>query len=282
MQPIQTYLHETRNEKIFRMDYDSMGAFSRDCAASNVARKYSHAGEASWWGGDSMGKLMDKCLCGEETHVAAAEQMLDQLRDEIEIPRPQWTPSAYGAFPDVPAFLAGEIDCMRHMVADPSMTAPVRVYFDPTSSAALDAETLAKRGTAALALTMALAQIRPVELWTFSDIEAKGSDLALICVRLQTNPLMLSEACFALCNPGYARGLTYGLAEVRVGFTGGWGFGENHMDTEKRAAMMRQALRASPQDIVIPGAHYADELVKDPLGFIRRELARFRQGQDDA
>lgn len=283
MQPIETYFHGTRKRsKIFRMNYESMGGFSRDCVAFKVATKYSHGSDASWWGGDSMSTLLDKCVNGDERYIAAAEDMLDQLRDDIEIPKPQWSPSPYGAFPDVPSFLAGEIECMRHMVSDPHMTSPVRIFFDPTSSAGLDADTLVKRGTAALALTMALAQMRPVELWTFSDIEAKDDDLALICVKIQTAPLMVSEACFALCNPGYSRALTYGLAEARVGFTGSWGFGDNDLDTDHRTTLMRVALQASPQDIVIPGAHMADELVQNPLAFIRRELAKFHQTLDEA
>ena len=282
MQPIETYLHSTRKQKIYRMDYPSLGAFARDCKEAQVARKYSHGSDASWWGGDSMSTLLDKCIAGEEKHIGAANAMLEQLRDEIEIERPQWGFSQAGAFADVPAFLAGEVECMRRLHSDPSVTAPVRIYFDPTSSAVLSADALMKRGTAALALAMALAQIRPVELWTFSDIEAKGDDLSLICAKIQTNPLMLSEACFALCNPGYARALTYGLAEVRTGFTGGWGFGENHMGAAARSQMMREALRADPNDVVIAGAHCEDELVHDPLGFIRRELARFHAVQDEA
>jgi hypothetical protein len=282
MQPIETYLHPTRKQKIYRMDYPSLGAFSRDCKEAQVARKYSHGSDPSWWGGDSMNTLLDKCVAGEETHIGAANALLDQLRDEIDIERPQWSLAEAGGFPDVAAFLAGEVECMRSLRSDPSVTAPVRVYFDPTSSASLSAQALMKRGAAALALAMALAQIRPVELWTFSDIEAKGDDLALICAKIQTTPLMLAEACYALCNPGYARALTYGLAEVRTGFTGGWGFGENYMGAAERSQMMREALRASPDDIVILGAHSEDELVSDPLAFIRRELARFHRVQEDA
>lgn len=282
MQPITISRHATRNGKIHRVDYESLGAFMRDCQAAGVASKYSHKGQKEWWGGDALSTLLDKCIAGEEKHIEKAESLLDKLRDEIEIPKPQWNPSPFGAFPDVGAFLAGEIECMRHMASDPNMTAPVRIYYDPTSSAAIDAATLIERGVAALALTMALAQIRPVELWTFSDIDAHGDGLSLITAKIQTNPLMLSEACFALCNPGYARGLTYGLAEMRMGFTGMWGFGDYDLDHDRRTSLMRSALGASPQDIVIPGIHVKDELVKDPLGFIRRELGKFHEVLEDA
>ena len=282
MQDIKLSSMPSRKGKIHRIDYDSLGAFMRDCKEAKVASKYSGASQASWWGGDSISKLLDKCISGEDTHIAKAEALLDKLSDDIEIPKPQWNPSEYGAFPNVGSFLAGEVDCMRHIQRDPNMTAPVRIYYDPTSSAAIDATTLVERGVAALALAMALAQIRPVELWTFSDLDANGNGLSLICAKIQTNPLMLSEACFALCNPGYARGLTYGLAEMRCGFHGMWGFGDYDLDKDRRTALMREALGASPEDIVIPGIHAKDELVKDPVGFIRRELQKFHAVLEEA
>lgn len=282
MQTIKRSIHPTRNRPILRLDFESLGAFARECKEAGVSSKYSHGGSASWWGGDSLSTLEAKCVSGETTHVAAAEALLEQLRDEIEVPRPQWAPSPFGAFPNVGEFLAGEIDCMRLMANDPSQTAPVRVWYDPTSSAAISHEDLVKRGTAALALAMALSQIRPVELWTFSDLDAKRDGLALICAKIQTAPLMLSEACFALCNPGYARGLTYGLAERRMDFQGMWGFGDYCQDATERAELMRAALGAAKEDIIIPGISARDELVKDPLAFIRREIKRHTLALEEA
>lgn len=282
MKDIQTYRHEARKATVRRVNYDSLAEFARDCRSAGVPSHYSGAGDADWWGGDSLSALLGKCLSGEERHIPKAEALMELLREEIEIPRATWSPSAHGAFPDVGSFLAGEVECMRHMRSDPSATTPVRIYFDPTSWAGIAASDLVERGVAALALTMALAQMRPVELWTYSDLDSNGSDLALICAQIQTNPLMLSEACFALCNPGYARGLTYGLAERRMGFQGMWGFGDWDSDPKSRAELMRQALRASPDDVVIPGAGERDELIKDPVGFIRRELARHRQALEFA
>lgn len=283
MQPIRTYqIPSRKGRKIERCDYDSMGAFRRDLQEAKVASRYSGASQSSWWGGDSFSQLMERTIHGDERHIHQAQAYLDQIQDELEIPKPQWSPSPFGAFPSVPAFLSGEIDCMRHLISDPDASAPVRVFFDPTSSAVIDAKDLQKRGSAALALTMALAQIRPVELWTFSDLDAHGDGMSLISVKIQTAPLMLSEACFALCNPGYARGLTYGLAEVRMGFQGMWGFGEYCSDAVEREALLREALGAAPLDVVIPGISYQDELVKDPVGFIKRELARHQRQLEQA
>ena len=129
---------------------------------------------------------------------------------------------------------------------------------------------------------MALSQIRPLELWTFSDIDAHGKDHALICTQIQTNPMMLAEACFALCNPGYARGLTYVLAERRMGFQGMWGFGDGCSDADERAPLMALSLGASAQDIVIPGVNYRDELIKNPVEWVRREIQRHVQVLEEA
>ena len=119
MKEIRSYAHPTRkNCKVLRLDLNSLGELRDECNLAGVSH-YSHAGQSDWWGGDSLNKLLDRCLSGDERYIDAAEQLLDQLRTEIEIPRPQWQQSAWGAFPSVPDFLSGEPDCMRQMAFDP-------------------------------------------------------------------------------------------------------------------------------------------------------------------
>ena len=281
MKPIKRYRNAKRGRDVHRVDFESLGELMRDCKEAGVASSRM-AGSSSWWGGDSISKLLDRCIAGDERRIGEAERLLDKLREEIEIPKPQWQASQWGAFPSVPDYLSGEPDCMRMMAWDPNQTAPVKVWFDPTSSAAIGHEDLAKRGTAVLALVMGLSQIRPVELWTFSDLDAYGKDHALITAKIQTNPLMLSEACFALCNPGYARGLTYSYAERRMDFQGYWGFGDYCEDAGERVETMRASLRADPMDVVIPGINRHDELLQNPLEWVRREIRRHTQVLEQA
>lgn len=278
MQTAKTYTNELRKRKVYRLDFDSVGDFSREFQSTGVKLQHN---DPSWWGGDSLSTLLKKCTEGETTHVQAAEDLLEQLRHEIEVPKPQWSPSPFGAFPMVPEFLAGDIECMRIMQHDPQQSTPIRIWFDPTSSAVIDAKDLVKRGTAVLALTMALSQIRPVELWTFCDLDAHGKDHSLICVKIQTAPMMLSEACYVLCNPGYARALTYSMAHQRFGFQGMWGFGD-WCDDESRIEIMKASLQASDQDIIIPGASYKDDLITNPIEYIRREIKRHTNQLEEA
>lgn len=273
MKEITKYTNKLRNKKVHRIDFNSLGELKKDCINANIHKSHM-ASYADWWGGDSINKLLDRCIAGDDRYTKQAEDLLEHLREEIEIPRPSWHASAWGALPNVPDFLCGEVDCMRMINYDNSQSAPIVVYFDPTSSAAISHSDLAKRGVAVLALCMALSQIRPLELRTFSDIDAFGDEHALITAKIQTNPLMISEAAFALCNPGYARGLTYCLANVRLGFEGMWGFGDHCEDYAQRVKIMSASLKANEQDIVIPGANKLDDLIKNPVAWVKREINR--------
>ena len=272
MKTIEKYKNSMRGRYVYRLEFDSVVALREECLSSNF--KKNAINDPSWWGGDSIDTLLNKCLSGDERYIKQAEDLLDYLREEIEIPRPAWQASSFGAFPVVADYLAGEIDCLRYLHLDNQQTTPVKIWYDPTSSAVISADDLIKRGTAVLALCMALSQIRPIELWTFSDIDAYSQDHALICTKIATNPMMLAEACFALCNPGFARGIVYNLAKTRMDFNGLWGFGDYCDDFNERVEVMKKSLKASDLDIIIPGAQYKDELIKDPLSWVKREIRR--------
>jgi hypothetical protein len=267
---IETTKNALRGRKVLTARFDSCGAFADACRSLKAGTD----AHASWWGGDSRSALLGKCEAGDDRFVAPAMALLEKINAEIEIPRPQWQPSVYGAFPNVPEALAGEIECMRHLQLPQEESTPIRIYYDPTSSAAIDAKDLQSRGCAALALVMALSAIRPVELWCFSDLDAHGTDHANVMVKIQSAPLMVSEACYMMCNPGFARCLMYGYAEKTMGFHGMWGFGDHCEDATARARLMAASLNASPQDLVIPGISVRDEMVKDPVGWVNRQLAR--------
>ena len=267
---IETTKNNLRGRKVLTARFDSCGDFADAC----VSLKAGPDAHASWWGGDSRSELLKQCSFGDNRHVAAAEALLSKINAEIEIPRPQWQPQVFGAFPVVPEALAGEIECMRMLSSPEEESSPVRVFYDPTSSAVIDAKDLQARGCAALALVMALSAIRPVELWVFTDLDSNHRDHANVMVKVQTSPLMVSEACYMMCNPGFARCLLYGYAEKTMDFSGMWGFGDHCEDATERARVMADSLRASPSDLVIPGISARDQMVKDPVGWVNNQLEK--------
>jgi len=77
-----------------------------------------------------------------------------------------------------------------------------------------------------------------------------------------------------LCNPGFVRCLLYGYAEKTMGFGGMWGFGDYCADATERARVMADSLQARPTDLVIPGISARDDMVKDPIGWVNKQLSK--------
>ncbi len=137
---------------------------------------------------------------------------------------------------------------------------------------------MAQRGTAILALVMALADMRPVELWTYTAMDGGEYRVGYsnIMIRINSAPLCLSEACYALTSGGLCRNLTYDFARHHTGFTGGWC--ERHESEES----LREMVGASPQDLLIRAADEKDKaLFADPIKWVNDHLERLRNQEQE-
>src|SRR4029450_10054823 len=103
---------------------------------------------------------------GKRAKVPSDEERLTRIEREADLAtlRPEWHSSVAGAFPSVPDFLAGIPECMRRRVVQPNELTPLTVWICTTSSGGVEFEDLQRRGVAVLALAMALANARPVEI----------------------------------------------------------------------------------------------------------------------
>jgi hypothetical protein len=238
----------------------------------------------SWMGG-SMDEAAAKLLTGDDRLVSEAQAMLDLFESHTQTTRPEWRPSVYGAYPVVPDALAGYPESMRHMVNVGSDLAPIRLYVCTTSSAGVGHEDLTKRGIACLALAMALAAIRPVELFTITQLDGgdkatrdDGKDSgAFICVtQINSQPLDLATACHLLTSVGVDRGITHSLGYDGHGYTGGWAWREMP-NSDKSKRLTRECLDMTERDILVTGCFLTDECVQNPVGFVQRELREFAE-----
>ena len=125
----------------------------------------SYGSSGSWYNNETRKQTLHFTDVGKTDLVPIAEQQMHRLDLAIETPRFTWDRSPAGAFCSVPDVLAGLPTPMRRRVDTPDTHAPIHIYFVTTSSASVDAETLQRRGTTILALTMALSRVRPVNLW---------------------------------------------------------------------------------------------------------------------
>lgn len=212
--------------------------------------------------------------CGDTRLVPAAEALIAELECSVEAPRSTWVPSCAGAYPVVPEALAGFPDAMRRRVQAYDDRSPLRVVVDLTSSGAITAEQLERRGVAYLALAMFLSNERPVTLEAVVGLGGWRS-ACFVVTPIPAQPLDLAVACSALTSGGFSRGLGYGLCN-RFGdhISGCWPWGIDPFGHTKADFIRRErvALGLGPDDILAPPAHLYDPAVADPVGFVRRAI----------
>ena len=233
------------------------------------------------WTGEYHEESMERAINGDTSKVPEAEALLEKINSSIELKSRQWETGFIGAFPSIPDFVSGHPECMRTLGESSSETTPVRVFVGTSSSAGVDWKNLQSRGVAILAAVMALARSRPVELWTFTSMDGGGSHssgLSNVMVKVNSNPLRLSEACVALCSIGFDRNLTHNYGRHHNQFEGGW--------CEQGGSLggCRLVLEglATEHDIIVPPSHLNDEkIIKDPLGWVNDTLARFQTEQEE-
>jgi hypothetical protein len=231
-------------------------------------------------GGENYGylthaKALQTCIEGDNSFVAPAEKLMDKLDASIEVSTASWQPSMNGAYPVVPEFLAGTPTCMRQRVHEETECAPIAIYVGVACSSAISAEQMRNRGTAILALLMKLQVIRPIELYIVE--ESGGKEDCFSVVRIESKPLNLSTAGFALCHVGFVRHVLYTVANNKVGFTGQWPM---MYKSEGYEAYLRSELGMKDNDLFVKAAYIGDPLLKDPIAWVNAQVERFTKREE--
>ncbi len=147
-----------------------------------------------------------KAIQGDDTNVAQAQALIERIEHETpETPVSAWVPNVFGAFPCVPEYLAGNPFCMRSRVSVADESNPIALYVPISAMAVVSAETIVQRGLACLALTLRLQSYRPVELYLYHGWE----DDILQVIKVETRPLALDTACFAMTSAAFLRKLCF-------------------------------------------------------------------------
>lgn len=259
-------------------NFNSPADFSRAC--SNVGSE--HIYEDKSWTGETYRESMQKAIFGDSSLVPEAEKLIDKIYTQIDIPFPVWTPSVAGAYPVVPEFLMGQVECMRYKQEDFQDKNPVKIFVDISSSAGVSFEDLKKRGVAILAFTMVMQNIRPIELFVFASLDGKSADKCSIPV-IKIDANTLSQATYCLTSAGFDRNLTHSYSRKHNGFSGHWAFFE-YPESENYWLKMRKLLKLDDKDIMIKGSFLDDRLIlDDPVKWCNQEIAKFKsQFESDA
>lgn len=200
--------------------FDSWSDFVTACDTSEVrGTKYGRdESRDQWYGGLSFNKALRLARTGDESTVERATALLDKLEAvEDGLPTRQWSASPYGAYPCVPDYLAGMPDCMRTL-APTGDVAPVSIYVSTSVFAGFGADQVLRRGVATLALALKLQQVRPVDIFIVGELDGNENGSSFLVIPLDSRPLCLAQAAYALTNVGFARRLQYGYAMAHLGY----------------------------------------------------------------
>lgn len=253
-------------------------------AENTRMHQWSDTGD-TWFNGENAEETFQRARLGDRSLVPQAEALMAKFEKSIVTPRRVWEPSPAGSFVNVPDFLAGRPTSMRRQVQVQTESAPITICFDGTSSAIISAKDLLARGVAALALTMALVAVRPVTLYAMSSGSGDDSDCDTVLLsQINTTPLDLATACYALTSSGYYRRLCYRMMNRLNKFDGRWPQRASYRSggNDAYSAELVQRLGLDPKHtLMIPAAHMKDELISQPVEWIQSNIDKFTQSEKE-
>jgi len=264
---------------IIAQSLSELGEFAR----ASMLRSSS---SSSYWDMNlGMKGAIDYCFTGDLSAVEQSDALLHKMEEHITMPstRALWTDDVAGAFPNIPAYIAGQPLNMRTRTKHQIDSAPLAIMVDLGISAAINATQVRNRGTAILALVRALSAHRPIELWAMdfgsaddgtSSFSYKGSNAVCCAAKIETSPLDLSSACYALTHPAFVRQILFGLEEKYHDFRGGWPFRINRaLSRHEMEVLCAPMWPHVSETLALPGLHVADQSMTDPEAWLKRQLS---------
>lgn len=260
---------ERRNGITYKREhYYSVSAF--EAGIEEVGRPTNGISKRSFDWPDEIKAGFEALHNGDASLVAEAQALIDRFQEEIPSLRRTWQPSVAGFFPNVPAFLSGEPESMWRIADEESDRAPVRVWVGVSSSMGIGPTDLIKRGAALAAFAMALSERRPVLITPYFNLANASQTIGtLVSYDLQSSPIVLSEIMASVANPCVTRNLGLHFQYMLEPRTEGVWF--PRFADEK---WMRECLGCEDADVWLPGIHLRDELITNPIAWIKREIAR--------
>jgi len=148
-----------------------------------------------------------------------------------------------------------------------------------------------RRGITILALVMAMTAVRPVNLrvCTISGCKTKGSAQrsgdrwCAVTAVIDTQPLDLARAAWALTDVGCARRLFYGVG-FQLGFDGGWpvlsGVKYGEMQSAAGVGRCKEIFSQGSDTLFIPAISLfdkeSDEMIMHPTQWVNKKIEQFR------
>ena len=276
--------------KSIRLIYDSTSQIRRHFEEEPILKPWLEQycrlanGDVHWIGGNFNADRAMECATGGllENVPLIKEERRKAEKLDVQVLFPTWEQDIAGAFPDVPAFLAGDPQCMRRMANQVSDTRPIRIFVGMASSCTFSSEQLAKRGALVSALALQLSKTRTVDIYAINSGEKtiKGQDFAWSVMVKMPKPISASDLSYWLCHQASVRGMLYAVERA---FCGPLSWPEalgSKGDYHSPAGIARHARiwGAGASDIVIPfpmAYNVEDaEIVAKPETWLKNTLQR--------
>lgn len=234
---------------------------------------------------------IERMRLGSVEHAASAQKVMDKLQMEGLLTTGYKLPKrgVVGGFTVLPLYEIGAPKCMiRREPSDiEGASTPMRIFYDRFASGGLDAQQLINRGVATLGFALAMASVRPIELYAISAScpQWPGSGgLFGSLIQIETQPINLAHAAYVMTSEAFTRSFTWASMHDHVwrwkGLTNkekynyavgpfcGW-----RSNSPEYARGMRQAFNMDEQDILLVGANLFDKLaLTDPVAWVREML----------
>lgn len=270
---------QARGHQVLTKQYDSMGEFLTELENSRMpSNRFGRAENGAHWHGANSFREGAQII---RQGIPKFREQINSLVDKVSVSLPStqdmWVSDVAGACPIVPMAIAGLPDNMLRMEQQETSGVPLRIFVSTAYSGGCDIDMIERRGIAIMALLESLAAKRPVELLLFAEFDDETTrGFRTPIVRVDSMPLDQSTLTAALVSPVVSRMMFMGwCTEQPGGFGGVWAWGGMPPNEAPGQALTREALGASPQDLVIFAAYLteSDLILKDPLKWVQQQVA---------
>lgn len=258
--------------------YDSIAVMREEALRLN-ATSFDDGSASQWHGNESADDVVRRTLVGDTRLVPEAEKLLSQLETEIEVPRRVWDRSVAGAYVVVPDVVVGLPTPFRRIREVGDEHSPITIFASVAPSASITADMFLKRGVTILGLVLALSRIRPISLHIidYGDGDRDGTGESVLCARVNTDPLDVATAAYALTSVGFVRHMHFGLEKALNGFCGQWPRKFNAYKQKPYNDYLVSKLSPDPKrTLFISAAHTVNEpILREPVKWINEQIRHF-------
>ncbi len=210
-------------------------------------------------------EALELARMGDDALAARAAALIETMSAEMPETRAVETVRGQYGRVDIGAYLAGSESPMRRRKRTRTVSAPLSLYVDIGATWKAPAAELEARGAAVLALVLRLERERPVDLYAYFATHGERRKL-YYTVRLESRPVSVAHAAFALAHPGMLRQLAHALSRAD-GCSPGipHGYGD------------REVFNCGPDDLMLPGI-WPDNIGSDWPQWANDAMRQFSAG----